>query len=72
VQWKCWCSDPNTPLDCPGLDLNRFCRGGLCQPALPPDAIFQDAAFLLFLTRLLLNHVHSHSQPPCNFAAKWV
>jgi len=28
VQWKCWCSDPNTPLDCPGLDLNRFCRGG--------------------------------------------
>ncbi len=28
VQWKCWCSDPNTPLDSPGLDLNKYNRGG--------------------------------------------
>jgi hypothetical protein len=28
VQWKCWCSDPNTPLDAPGLDLNKYNRGG--------------------------------------------
>jgi hypothetical protein len=29
VQWKCWCSDPNTPLDSPGLDLNKYIRGGM-------------------------------------------
>jgi len=28
VQCKCWCSDPNTPLDAPGLDLNKYNRGG--------------------------------------------
>lgn len=39
VQWKCWCSDPNTPLDSPGLDLNKFCRGGCCQPALPCELV---------------------------------
>ena len=33
MQWKCWCSDPNTPLDCPGLDLNKYCRGGLLRRA---------------------------------------
>ena len=28
VQWKCWCSDPNTPVEQPGLDLDKYCRGG--------------------------------------------
>jgi len=28
VQWKCWCSDPNTPLECPGLDPTKYSRGG--------------------------------------------
>ena len=33
VQWKCWCSDPNTPLESPGLDLNKYNRGGQCHAA---------------------------------------